>query len=569
MVKYLFQRFRPYRSLHLAYTAWRAHHHGLPNWRQLLNDEPKPIPPSNLEPRTGRILIATGAGGHLTSMTLESALGVALAQRGGNIDFLLCDGQLKACMMCEINWYHDVEEFARAGPRDRCGQCHSPASRMLESAGFEPKFFSAYLLESERKEAAALAATLSERELSSYSIGGVQIGEHASAGALRFFARARLDGEQEAQIILRRYFESALLTYHAAQRLLATGHYEVVVLNHGIYVPQGIIAETARALGIRVVTWHLAYRKNCFIFNHEETYHHGLLSEPATAWEDMSWNESCARTIEDYLDSRKIGREDWIKFHRAPKFGIENLKMQTGMDFTKPVIGLLTNVAWDAQLHYRTNAFPDMMDWVFKTIDYFAARPDLQLLIRVHPAEITGTVPSRQRVVDEISARYKTLPTNVSVIPPESRLSTYEAMARCNAVLIYGTKMGVELSATGLPVIVAGEAWIRGKGVTYDAGSEGEYFELLDRLPLDSRVDEVKRQRALKYAYHFFFRRMIPLSFMRHSRGWPPFRVHIDGLQDLAPGASPGLDVICEGIMKGTPFIYPAEREVVASMAKA
>ena len=32
--------------------------------------------------------------------------------------------------------------------------------------------------------------------------------------------------------------------------------------------------------------------------------------------------------------------------------------------FRKPVIGLLTNVFWDAQLHYRANAFKDMLDWI-------------------------------------------------------------------------------------------------------------------------------------------------------------------------------------------------------------
>ena len=57
---------------------------------------------------------------------------------------------------------------------------------------------------------------------------------------------------------------------------------------------------------------------------------------------------------------------------------------------------------WDAQLHYPANAFPSMLDWVLQTIRYFASRPDLQLLIRVHPAEIRGTARSRQPLVPEI-----------------------------------------------------------------------------------------------------------------------------------------------------------------------
>ena len=68
--------------------------------------------------------------------------------------------------------------------------------------------------------------------------------------------------------------------------------------------------------------------------------------------------------------------------------------------------------------------------------------------------------------------------------------------------LIYGTKTGVELSL-GIPVVVAGEAWVRGKGVTLNASSPREYFRILDRLPLGRQLDEDTVRRARMYAYHF------------------------------------------------------------------
>jgi hypothetical protein len=359
-----------------------------------------------------------------------------------------------------------------------------------------------------------------------------------------------------------------LLTYYACRRLLAGGRYKAVFLNHGIYVPQGVIAETARRLGVRVVTWHPAYRRGCFIFNHDETYHHGLMNEPVSSWEGMQWDERHREQIEQYLKSRWVGRNDWVRFQREPEFDIEAIKRETGIDFSRPTVGLLTNVVWDAQLHYKANAFPGMLDWLTKTIAYFERRPDIQLLIRVHPAELTGTLPSRQPAVTEIHRVFPRLPNNVFIIPPESRLSTYVAMSQCNAVLIYGTKTGVELAASGMPVIVAGEAWIRGKGVTIDAKSETDYFGLLDTLPLPARLDEPTRERALKYAYHFFFRRMIPLDCVQERKGWPPFKVRISGLDDLALGKSLGLDIICEGILSGTPFIYSVEKGFDMTISK-
>ena len=52
---------------------------------------------------------------------------------------------------------------------------------------------------------------------------------------------------------------------------------------------------------------------------------------------------------------------------------------------------------------------------------------------------------------------------------------------------------------------------------------------------------------------------MVPLPFMQATKGASLYMPAINKLSDLDPGVTPGLDVICDGILKGTPFIYPAE----------
>jgi hypothetical protein len=115
--------------------------------------------------------------------------------------------------------------------------------------------------------------------------------------------------------------------------------------------------------------------------------------------------------------------------------------------------------------------------------------------------------------------------------------------------------MGVELTSVGLPVIVAGEAWIRNKGITLDASSPEEYFRLLSQLPFADRLSPPQLARARRYAYHFFFNRMIPLAFIEPKAGYPIYRLKLDRLQQLLPGASQGLDTICDGILAKAPFV--------------
>ena len=191
---------------------------------------------------------------------------------------------------------------------------------------------------------------------------------------------------------------------------------------------------------------------------------------------------------------------------------MDDIAKEIGADFSKPCIGMLTNVMWDAQLHYPANAFPDMLEWVLQTIRYFAKRPELNLIIRVHPAEVRGVQPSRQPIMDEIKKAFSRIPANIFIIPPESRIGTYAAMLRCDSAIIYGTKTGVELTSIGIPVIVAGEAWIRNKGVSNGRGVRRGIFKMLDTLPLREKLDDATRKRARMYAYHFFFRRMIPVE---------------------------------------------------------
>lgn len=538
-------------------------HPDLTGWAGLLSKDSRWEEARSKSQNGPKVLIATSFGGHTPSTTVESLLAVALTLRGVNVSILLCDEFLPACMPCSLIRFPDPREFVREGPQKKvCWDCYSVGLHAYKPLRLPILRYSKLVAPDEIEQAHRISESISADCIENYNLDGVAVGEHARAGALRFFARGTLDEEATGEQVLRRYFRASLLATFAMQRLFSTCEFACACFNHGIYVPQGLIGEVARQRGVRVVNWNPAYRKKCFVFSHEDTYHHTLLSEPVDQWENLQWSHRLESQLMHYLMSRWQGTQDWIKFNRNPQEDVAAISGETGIQFNKPTIGMLTNVMWDAQLHYRANAFPNMLEWALATIRYFAKRPELQLVIRVHPAELTGFLPSRQPIIDEIRRHIPDLPQNVFLIPPESKTSTYVVMQQCNAVIIYGTKTGVELTSLGIPVIVAGEAWIRNKGLTLDASSPEEYFRLLDQLPLSARMDEATTQQARKYAYHFFFRRMIPINCMEPARRFAPYRIRLSNLDDLLPGKDPGLDVICDGILKGSPFVFPAEAHV-------
>jgi hypothetical protein len=557
-LKHLIRRFPSiWRTTRLARRWYHARRDAYPDWSAAIGADHQLWKSARAAAQGGpRVLMATAIGSYAHAVTLESALAVALTFRGAELHALLCDGSMTACAECEASLYPNLHRFVEHGPsRDLCRDCRWPAENVYKTLGLKIHRMGDWLTPEQRAEASCVASTLPFDEIERFTFDGLDIGEHAHAGALRFFATGSLDGEPLAEPVLRRYLESALLTAFASRRLMRALGFTSAVFTHGIYVPWGIVGEVARQERVHVSNWNVAYRKRRFIFSHDDTYHHTLLDEPREHWEHLELSPSQERELMQYLGSRREGMFDWIVFHRPTSQNASEIGRHIGIDPAKPVIGLLTNVSWDAQLHYPANAFPNMLEWLVQTCEYFAKRPDLQLLIRVHPAEISGFPPSRQPILAELRRRLPRLAPNIIVVPPESGLSTYALMSLCNSAIIYGTKMGVELTSVGLPVIVAGEAWIRNKGITLDASSPDEYFRLLAQLPFPERLSPSQLARARRYAYHFFFNRMIPLPFIEPKAGYPIYRLKLERLEQLLPGASQGLDTICEGILSKAPFV--------------
>ncbi len=503
-----------------------------------------------------RVLMAPSMGGYQHGALVESIVAAGLTLRGAQVDILLCDGCLNGCQLSELE---NTKPEELRSPQPRCHACVPAGRTMFEPLGLNIHWLGQHISPEQRATAARLANETDLKNIGQWRYDGLAVGEHALAGALRYFASGDLHNEPQAESVTRSFLEAALLTVFGLRAILENQHYDVACFNHGIYVPQGLIGEVCRQSGLRVVTWNPAYRKPCFIFSHDDTYHHTMISEPTGLWEDLEWTPTVETITMDYLKSRWQGTQDWIWFHDQPEEDLQTIATEIGLDFERPWISLLTNVMWDAQLHYGSNAFPNMLAWVFDTIEFFKERPDLQLIIRVHPAEIRGMLPSRQLMVDEIRQAYPALPENVFIVAPESQISTYALVQNSNAAIIYNTKTGIEISSTGIPVIVAGEAWIRDKGFSLDASSPAEYRELLSQLPLDGPLNADELARARRYAFHFFFRRMIPLNFIEQAQSRGKLNVRLNDLTKLAPGGNPGLDVICNGILNATPFIYPAE----------
>ena len=520
------------------------------------------VPPRLDEGDGKRVLLATSVGGHPVARVIDSLVGVALWLRGAEPEFLLCDGALAACELCSYDRFERQRDFVRHGPqRSICGWCYEHGAAYLADLPLPLHRYTEFL---ERGALAAATARTKELDLEdcfTLTLDGLRLGEQARASVLRYFGKADLSSEPPELVLAaaRRYAAGALTAARVAERAFAELRPDCVTGHHGVYVPQGVLGELARRDGVRVANWGPSYRDRTVIYSHDDTYHRTFIDEPVERWRERELTRGEEEELLAYLASRRIGLGDWSWV--TPEAALrpelqerERLVAELGLDLDRPVFGLLTNVLWDAQLYYEGHAFADMLEWLWTTIDVFVERSDWQLVIRIHPHEVKGG--NRQPVAPEIERRYPELPPNIKVVPHDHPFNTYGLMDLCDAVLMYGTKTGVELAPHGQRVVVCGDAWVKGKGFTFDVERAGDYRPLLERLAAerDARLDAEQVRDARKYAYHYFFRRMIPLTSV--GAGTDELVYRIESLDELLPGADPGLDVICDGILDGTPFEY-------------
>jgi hypothetical protein len=510
------------------------------------------------------ILFLTVWGGRCSPIlsAIESILAEAVRLRGARAISIMCDKALPSCSFDPLG-NHSLtipNGYASTGySAIRCRECTRSIRAYYQHSSIELERFSRFAKSDDLARALRIVDNSPNDNYQDFIYRDIKVGEHALASALRDTGRGTLLDDPYHKWLLRRHLISAIMITDLTERVLEAFRPRRIVAPHGIYVDHGTICEVARKHGVPVAVFSVSYRRDTVMLCHGDTYHRTLVTEPTALWEDLELNREQEQRLENYIDSRRDGSQDNLTYHPNPLEDNETIFQELSLDKKKPIISLFSNVMWDAQIYHGYNAFDSMVDWVFQTIDYFKRRSELQLVIRVHPAEAKAVKKSEQRLDAEIAKRFPVLSDNIKVIQPESDISSYSLVEISRAALIYGTKMGLEIALRGVPVIIAGESMLRHKGISYDVETPEQYFNLLDRITDLPRNSPNVLSRAQKYGYHFYFRRQINFPFVTGYRTGRQvdleLKLTFDSLNDLLPGKHINLDKICDGLLNGTEFV--------------
>lgn len=335
----------------------------------------------------------------------------------------------------------------------------------------------------------------------------------------------------------------------AALEVLQRGRYDAVIIPNGSILEFGAVYLAARHLGVRTVTYEFGeQRQRMWLAQDDEV----MRLDTSGLWQarrDRPLTASELEALRSLYRARR-GGQLWQQFGRqwqaGESQGAQAARQALHLDPERAVVLLCTNVVGDSLALNREVFTQGMADWLARTVRFFAERPQVQLVVRVHPGEL---VFAGEPSAEIVRGALPQLPEHVIVVPPDSRVNTYDLIELAHVGLTYTTTVGMEMAMSGVPVVVAGRCHYRGKGFTFDPETPDEYWGMLEELvarPREARLEEERVDLSLRYAYRFFFD--YPFPFPWHLlEFWDDIRARpLEAV--LSPESRPGYERTLEAL---------------------
>lgn len=483
--------------------------------------------------REGTVLFPVTEGGLILNSFVFGVLGHGFRTRGYEPLVVLCDADMDLC----LRKHRSPDDAAT------CELCNHAGTTTFGAFGLD-----VVSLGSLGVKEPDVSFSLDDDEA---AYRGVDISRYARATLRRFNKKYKVDhGRAEEREKYRRLLETSAYLVDASTALYETVDCDAVLVQHPAYMYGGIYLETARAAGVPAFTISTAWEDQKIMIGNAENRNAlpqfedvGFLRELV----DRELDPAQCEAIDELMAGRRDGSRMKLDYVQDASQSIQE-RVGTCQ------VGMFTNLMWDASLEADSPTYEDPYEWVHDTIGHLGGREDIELILKVHPAEkIIGT---NRGVTDELDDTYDTLPDNVTVLPPDTDVNPYQLLDDLDVGIVWNSTLGLEMSYYGTPAVVVGQTHYRGLDFTVDPDSVEEYRELLEDIE-DVSSDGEMRARARRYAYYLFYQKSIPFTYIDtydDSLGGKGLPVTHEGITN-----DPALDLVVDRITAHEPVVLPRE----------
>ena len=366
---------------------------------------------------------------------------------------------------------------------------------------------------------------------------------------------------------LRKHRACAQLTAICSRRVFESAHLDKVLVFNGKSLYSEAVRRVAESMGIAVDTWELALRRGTLIFSHgPQPACWGPSQELFEKLRHNPFPEDKRKQIIKFMNDKINGRNTHTSM-------IEDGK-RTSIPFApskgKRGILLLANIAFDTASIGRNGCFHSIAQWLSETVRHYANDDSVHLVIKPHPYLEVANIPA-QPIEDFLKRALGSIPTNTVVIKDARFYPNQILWAHFDHVVVFNSTSALDLAFwNDRKAVVVAEAHFQGYNFTLDPKNRDEYFLFLDKEK-GEELDNEAKEILIRYLYFQFFR----VNFYTPLLGDGPLKKTripkwLKGPKDIAPGAEPSLDLICNGLISGADYLEPDnDLDVLPDVGKA
>ena len=423
----------------------------------------------------------------------EAYLARALAECGHSIRYLTCG---KAQTYCAPMTAHRLAPGCAPEASARiCIDCKSGVAAIARVYGFPADALARYLGDEDFRNfdataAAAVAARSIDTEYLGVKVGRVALYEFALAHKKMSTELTELQW-QEYQV----YLVNALRTLQGFARYLETHRPAAILTFSPQYSNINSCMQYAIGQGVRVLFiesgTNLAHRLGTMRVWDWKV--HKLVNPALTYWVSSEANpvtSASAAKVTGHFEQLLSGQH--FAVYSAPYAGSRGIRQSWKVGPQQKILLMTLSSHDEAYAALLIDGFPykkvfsdvfrTQAEWVRATMDWVAKRPDLFLVIRVHPRDFPN---KRETLRSEQSFMLKDLldnvPTNVHVNWPSEGVSLYALLEDTDAILTGWSVTAIEALVLGIPVVTY-DANLPSypPDIQYTGRSESEYYANID-----------------------------------------------------------------------------------------
>lgn len=478
-------------------------------------------------------------------MAWESIIAWGLRLRGVNPFFVLCGGGMPAC---------DYRLMAHKRRTD-CSICNRNSRQYLDVFRLNHLNMNDYINESDMSDILITINEANFSELKLVSKHNLSLCDLARVPACRHIGRSVIPKHGHMAQAYRNYIATASVLLDASEKIIRQLEPHRIVVLNGLFIAERVMLETAVRLGVPLYTYERGYIKDTVRFAKGLPVNKADINHWGIDWKSNKLTTEQEIKLDHYLADRKVSKRSIVKYWPESDTDKQSISETLSITPEKKTIVMFSNVTWDSAVLEREICFSSIHEWCDTVIRAMAQQDEVDLVIRIHPGEVR--VPGREKsehLLDYIYNKNPNLPDCIKIVPPDSTTSSYSLIEMADLILVYTSTVGLEAALMGKPVILAANTHYRNKGFTYDPTTKDEFLSLLVDNSIMKSSPQSNIDLARRYAYHFFFSTMLDFDLSTEIvRGsWPIF--NFTSLEDLLPGKNLTLDLICDGILHGTPI---------------